>query len=94
MVEAIVVVTNEVGLHARPAATFVKAAKEFESTITITNLTRGSDPADAKSLVQVFKAAVARGHDVKIIAHGSDEDRALASLVGLIEADFGEAVVQ
>ena len=94
MVEAIVAVTNEVGLHARPAATFVKTAKQFESTITVTNLTRGSDPADAKSLVQVFKAAVARGHDVKITVHGSDEDQALAALVGLIEANFGEAGVQ
>jgi phosphotransferase system HPr (HPr) family protein len=94
MVEAIVAVTNEVGLHARPAATFVKSAKDFESTITITNLTRGSDPADAKSLVQVFKAAVARGHDVKITAQGSDEDQALATLVALIEANFGEGEVR
>lgn len=94
MVEATVAVTNEVGLHARPAATFVKTAKQFESTITVTNLTRGSDPADAKSLVQVFKAAVARGHDVKITVHGSDEDQALAALVGLIEANFVEAGVQ
>jgi phosphotransferase system HPr (HPr) family protein len=94
MVEAIVTITNEVGLHARPAATFVKAAKEFESEITITNLTRGSEPADAKSLVQVFKAAVARGHDVKLTVHGSDEDRALASLVGLIETSFGEPGAQ
>jgi phosphotransferase system HPr (HPr) family protein len=93
MVEAVVAVTNEVGLHARPAATFVKAAKQFESIITVTNLTRGSDPADAKSLVQVFKAAVARGHDVKITAQGSDEDQALATLVGLIEANFGEGGV-
>lgn len=94
MVEAIVAITNAVGLHARPAATFVKTAKEFQSVITVTNLTRGSDPADAKSLVQVFKAAVASGHEVKLTVHGSDEDQALAALVGLIEANFGEEGVQ
>ena len=54
MQEANIVVTHEVGLHARPAATFVKTAKGFDSSIAVTNVTRGSDPADAKSLVQIF----------------------------------------
>lgn len=90
MAEATVVVEHEVGLHARPAATFVKAAKEFESDIRITNLTRGTDPADAKSLVQIFKAAVAQGHEVRISAEGPDESNAVESLVKLIESNFGE----
>jgi phosphotransferase system HPr (HPr) family protein len=90
MAEATVVIKHEVGLHARPAATFVKAAKEFESDITITNLTRNNDPADAKSLVQIFKAAVAQGHEVRIAAQGPDESEAVDSLVKLIESNFGE----
>lgn len=90
MKEATVVVTHEVGLHARPAATFVKTAKEFDSAITVTNVTRGADPADAKSLVQIFKAAVAKDHEIKIAADGADEAEALAALVGLIESNFGE----
>ena len=90
MQEATIVVTHEVGLHARPAATFVKTAKGFDSSITVANLTRGSDPADAKSLVQIFKAAVAKDHEIKITAEGADEDEALAALVGLIESNFGE----
>ncbi len=87
---ATITVTHDVGLHARPAATFVKAAKSFESTVTVTNLSRGSGPADAKSLVQIFKAAVAQGHEIRITTEGPDEDAALASLVGLIESNFGE----
>lgn len=90
MTEATVVVEHEVGLHARPAATFVKAAKEFESNITIANLTRGSGPVDAKSLVQIFKAAVGQGHEVHIAADGPDESDAVESLVKLIESNFGE----
>ena len=90
MQEATIVITHEVGLHARPAATFVKTAKGFDSSITVTNLTRGSDPADAKSLVQIFKAAVAKDHEIRITTDGSDETEALAALVGLIESNFGE----
>lgn len=90
MADATILVEHEVGLHARPAAAFVKAAKEFESNITITNLTRQGDPADAKSLVQIFKAAVAQGHEVRIAAQGPDESEAVDSLVKLIESNFGE----
>ena len=88
--ESTVTITHDVGLHARPAATFVKAAKEFESKITITNLTREGTAADAKSLVQIFKAAVAKDHEVRITADGPDEEKAVATLVGLIESNFGE----
>jgi phosphotransferase system HPr (HPr) family protein len=90
MIDSTITVTHEVGLHARPAATFVKKAAEFQSAITIENLTRGGDPMNAKSVVSVFKAAVAQGHDVKIVANGSDEHEALSALIGLIESNFGE----
>lgn len=90
MTEATIVVHHEVGLHARPAATFVKTAKGFESAITLTNLSRDGASADAKSLVQIFKAAVAQGHEIRIEADGPDESEAVATLVGLIESNFGE----
>ncbi|MFP5333252.1 MAG: HPr family phosphocarrier protein [Acidimicrobiia bacterium] len=90
MIEATVAVNNDVGLHARPAATFVKLAKTFQSDITIANLTRGSDPVDAKSLVKIFKAAVASGHEIRITAEGADAQQAVDALVGLIESNFGE----
>jgi phosphotransferase system HPr (HPr) family protein len=90
MAEATITITHEVGLHARPAAAFVKTAKEYQSKITVTNLTRDGASADAKSLVQIFKAAVAKDHEVRIVAEGPDEDEAVAALVGLIESNFGE----
>lgn len=90
MIEATVTVTHEVGLHARPAATFVKTAKGFESALTVTNLTRGGEAADAKSLVKIFKAAVASGHEIRLTADGPDEQAALDTLVALVESNFGE----
>ncbi len=89
MVEATVTVHNEVGLHARPAAAFVKEAQRFQADISITNVTRGGDAANAKSIVQIFKAAVAQGHEVLIRADGDDARTAVETLVALIEADFG-----
>jgi phosphotransferase system HPr (HPr) family protein len=90
MKDSTITVTHQVGLHARPAATFVKKAAQFESALTIENLTRGGDPMNAKSVVSVFKAAVAQGHEVKIVADGPDEEEALSTLIGLIESNFGE----
>ncbi|MGF1665884.1 MAG: HPr family phosphocarrier protein [Acidimicrobiia bacterium] len=90
MTEATIVVHHQVGLHARPASNFVKAAKTFESAITLTNLSRDGAVADAKSLIQIFKAAVAQGHEIRIAAEGRDESEAVATLVGMIESNFGE----
>lgn len=81
MRECTVVVAHEVGLHARPAAQFVKLAKQFASTLTITNTTR--DPqkiVDAKSLIALIKIACAQGHSVRIVADGADEGAAIAAL--------------
>ena len=90
MIDHTITITNDVGLHARPAAVFVKKAAEFDAAITIENVTRGGDPMNAKIILSVFKAAVSQGHEVKIAAEGPDEDDALSALVGLIEVDFAE----
>lgn len=82
MKECTVVVAHEVGLHARPAAQFVKLAKQFTSTtLTITNMTR--DPqkiVDAKSLIALIKIACAQGHSVRIVADGGGEEAAITAL--------------
>ncbi len=90
MVEASLVVRHEVGLHARPAAAFVKAASGFASDIKIVNKTRDSEPVDAKSIISVFKIAVAQDHEIYLTAEGEDEQEAIDTLVGLIESNFGE----
>tara|TARA_B100000614_G_scaffold184861_1_gene165406 strand:- start:743 stop:1021 length:279 start_codon:yes stop_codon:yes gene_type:complete len=73
-------VKHAVGLHARPAAKFVKLAKGFESTISVRNISRGGDTVDAKSLVKVIKIAAAQHQEIEITVDGSDEETAFAAL--------------
>jgi phosphotransferase system HPr (HPr) family protein len=91
MVERRITIRHEVGLHARPAALFVKTAQRFASSILIQNLTRGHEPAvDAKSILGVLALGVAQGHEVQVSANGPDEVDALHSLMELIETNFAQ----
>lgn len=85
-----IVVRNKVGLHARPAAMFVKAAVGFRSRITVENLTKGTQPSNAKSILSVLSAAVQKNDNIRIVAEGEDESEALDALVTLVETNFGE----
>jgi phosphotransferase system HPr (HPr) family protein len=85
-------VHNKSGLHARPAAMFVRAAAAFRSTISVQNLTRESKSANAKSLIAVLGCGVEHGHRILISADGEDEVTAIEALQGLAESGFGEAV--
>ena len=79
----------ESGLHARPAATFVRSAASFSSTIRLENVTLAGPEADAKSVVGVMSAGVEKGHVVRIVADGADEDRAVDSLRRLLAGRDG-----
>ncbi len=83
-------VRNPSGLHARPAALFVRTAAGFQSAIRVRNLTRDGKDADAKSMLGVMTIGVARDHDIEITADGSDEEAALATVAALIESGAGE----
>jgi phosphocarrier protein HPr len=84
-------VRNPSGLHARPASMFVKAAAGFRSRVRIENLTRGTKPGDAKSILTMLTAGVKHGHLVRITAEGDDESAAIASLADLVRSGMGEA---
>jgi phosphocarrier protein FPr len=79
-------VANDSGLHARPAAVFVKAAAGFSSRIRLENVTLSKPPVDARSLTGVLSAGVEKGHLVRIWAEGVDEDRAVEALREVISA--------
>lgn len=83
-------VHNASGLHARPAATFVRAAAGFRSQVRIENVTRGSGPVNAKSLLAVLGSGVERGHRIRISVDGEDEEAAIGALRTLAESGFGE----
>ncbi len=77
MKEFVYTITDPEGIHARPAGEFVKAAKAFESKITIT---KNDKTMDAKKIFGVMGLAVKNGQEITICAEGPDEDAAVASL--------------
>ena len=83
MPEKEVKLTNEVGLHARPAAVFSKAAAGFSAEITVS---KGGQEANAKSIMAVLKLDVKKGDAVTIATEGADAEEALKELVTLLES--------
>ena len=91
MAEAILTIRNPSGLHARPAATFVRAATGYAAEVRVTNLS--SDPdrsASGKSLLAVLGLGCGRGSRVRLEATGEDAEAAVRALADLIEAGLGE----
>lgn len=70
-------ITDPEGIHARPAGEFVKAAKSFESKITIA---KDGKAVDAKKIFGVMGLGAKQGHTVEITVDGADEDTAAAAL--------------
>lgn len=75
-----VTVIPEEGLHARPAAKFVEAAKEFDCDLTVEAADEDVDPVNARSMLAVTSLGVAEGDDVIIHAEGDDAEAALNRL--------------
>jgi phosphocarrier protein HPr len=86
------VVLNPSGLHARPAALFVKTAAGFRSRIAMQNMTRGISPGDAKSILTVLASGVAKGHVIRLAIDGDDEAAAARALSDLVASGIGEAI--
>jgi len=82
-------VDHEAGLHARPAAIFVKEATGHASKVTLRNLTQRTPWVDAKSILGVLTLGVDQGHEIEMQVEGPDEEQALAALEALIRANFG-----
>ena len=87
MLQDTAVLANKHGLHARPAAEFVKLASRFESDV---KLTKDDITVDGKSIMGVMMLAAAKGSQVTIHADGADAEQALADLEALIGNRFGE----
>lgn len=85
MTSAEVVLHHAAGLHARPAALFVKTASRFQSTITVR---AGEKQVNAKSIVAVLTLGAKQGTTITITAEGPDEDTAVQELTRLVESNF------
>lgn len=71
------VITDPLGLHARPAGMLVKAVGKCTSAVTITAPT---GKADAKRLMAVMRLAAKQGMEITVTVEGPDEDAVAAEL--------------
>ncbi len=79
----VVTVRNRDGLHARPAADFVKLAGTFNSRVTVNG-------KDAKSLLAIMALGLVRGRDAEITTNDPDGRQAVDALADLVASGFGE----
>ena len=88
MISRDITITNNSGLHARPATFFIQKANTYKCSIWIEKDER---KVNAKSLLGVLSLGIAKDMTVKLIADGQDEDSAIAGLVALVDCGFSEA---
>ncbi len=87
MIEREVILENKLGLHARPAALFVKAASKFRSEIKVQ---KEDLVVDGKSIMGLMMLAAETGSKLKIKINGDDENDAMNEIIKLFEEKFYE----
>lgn len=80
-------IANKQGLHARPAAEFVKLAKSYEAEIFVM---KEDVEVNGKSILGLMMLAAECGSELVIRADGSDADAAVEGLCALVAGGFGE----
>ena len=88
-----VLLTNDVGLHARPSVKLTQLAKRFGAHIEFA-LGTGGPWVDAKSPVKVMRFKAAKGETLHFRASGSDAAAALGAIVALVEGGFAVEAVE
>jgi len=79
-------IRNQLGLHARACALFVKTASRFRSEVTVS---RDGVVVNGKSIMGVMMLAAEEGSSIEVKAEGPDEAEALAALQELVDGKFG-----
>jgi phosphocarrier protein len=83
MREKVIVVSNETGLHARPAAMLVQTTSKYQSSVKVL---KDNFEVDAKSIMGVMALAAGCGSKLKFVADGPDEDEVLTAIEDLFES--------
>ena len=86
-IETQVTIVNRLGLHARPAMTFVDLASTFAADITVR---KDDTEVDGKSIMQMMMLAAAQGSTLTVVCNGDDAEDAAAKLKALVESGFDE----
>jgi phosphocarrier protein len=80
-------ILNKAGIHARPAAMFVKLASRFKSDIFVE---KDGEKVNGKSIMGLLMLAAGPGSRLMVEANGGDADQAVKEIEALIQAKFGE----
>ena len=86
-VERTLVISNKLGLHARPAAVFVQTANRFEASIEVQ---KEDLKIDGKSIMGIMTLAAEMGSSITVRVTGKDAAAAMEVLAKLVESNFGE----
>ena len=81
------VVLNKLGIHARPAALFVKTANRFSCDIFVE---KEGEKVNGKSIMGLMMLAAGQGSKLRLRCEGPDADKALEELEELINSKFNE----
>lgn len=82
-----IVIDNRNGLHARPAALFVKTANRFQAEIWIE---KEGERVNGKSIMGLMMLAAGKGSMLRLIAEGEDATELVSALEELVQSRFGE----
>lgn len=80
-------IINKLGLHARASSKFTQIASSFQAEVWVT---RNGKRVNGKSIMGLMMLAAAKGSEIVIETHGSDEVAVMNALVELINDYFGE----
>lgn len=83
----VLTVQNQYGIHARPAAMFVKTASKFQSDVTVE---KDDIKVSGKSIMGLMTLEAGNGVALKITARGADADKVLDELENLVARKFYE----
>lgn len=88
--EGTFVVSNEHGLHARPAARLVQEVRSLDAVVMLRNLSTGAGPVPASSLSRVATLGALHGHEIQVSATGRSAREALDRVLALAGRAFDE----
>ncbi|MBT5926443.1 MAG: HPr family phosphocarrier protein [Verrucomicrobia bacterium] len=81
------VITNKMGIHARPAALFVKIASKFDADVFVE---KDGERVNGKSIMGLMMLAAGPGSTLLIEVTGKDASKAFEEIEALIESKFNE----
>jgi len=82
-----VIIRNKLGLHARPAMSFVETACEFKSDVVVR---RENQKVNGKSIMQMMMLAATKGTELVIEVVGEDAAETIKALIDLVDRGFNE----